>query len=105
MCEDTLSIDSSHEVFSNGIRQREVSLSVVISDLRGGANTISECGAPPGYVHGSAMPCTVCFFPAGYEARITTKLPIWVYASIVSDNSVRACQSISPTQFWTAARY
>jgi len=30
-----LSIDSSHKVFldSNGIRQREVSLSVVISDL------------------------------------------------------------------------
>ena len=33
MCEDTLSIDSSHKVLSNGIKTKEVSLSVVISDL------------------------------------------------------------------------
>ena len=33
MCEDTLSIDSCHKVFLERYRQREVSLSVLTSDL------------------------------------------------------------------------
>jgi len=62
--------------FSNGIRQREVSLSVVVSDLTG-VNTSSGGGAPLGYVR--AVPISLEVFVSfvhRWMSPTTLSLPV-----------------------------